>query len=179
MLAGLPTSSPNLSTSNPSLSPVGSSEEGRAVSPLPASALLPPRLSLPPTSLGSLSLPPPPGSSSPPSDSSPRVPPHSAAGGLDPSQLFSSAEAAAAAAASNPLSGLSAYSRLPPAMMALSAVPGLGSPYAAAVSGEGNPYASLAVENFYNPLVSYQYVSYKYYTNFKQTQEKNIKIQNL
>ena len=131
MLAGLPASSPNLSISNPSLSPVGSSEDprDRAVSPSPA---LPTRLSFPPTSL---------------STESPRVPPHA----LDPRHFISSAEAAAGIA-SSPLSSLaSAYPRLPPAMMALSGVPGLGAPYG---SGEQNPYTSLSVENFYNPLVS-------------------------
>lgn len=126
MLAGLPASSPNLSISNPSLSPVGSSEEGRAVSPLPT---LPHRLSFPPTSLSS---------------ESPRVPHHA----LDPSHFISQAEAAAGIG-SSPLSSLAGYPRLPPAMMALSGVPGLGSPYG---SGDQNPYASL--ENFYNPLAN-------------------------
>ena len=136
MLAGIPASSPNLSASNPSLSPVGSSgEDGRPVSP-PAP---PHRLSFPPTS----------------ASDSPRIPTSAAA--LDPSQFLSSAEAAAAAAANSPLSGLaSAYPRLPPAMMALSAVPGLTAPYTAtSVGGGDNPYPSLSVENFYNPLVRF------------------------
>jgi hypothetical protein len=81
---------------------------------------------------------------------------------LDPRHFISSAEAAAGIA-SSPLSSLaSAYPRLPPAMMALSGVPGVGAPYG---SGEQNPYTSLSVENFYNPLVSL-YIKFYHNTNF-------------
>jgi hypothetical protein len=150
MVTGLPSGSPNLSMSAPSLSPVCSSEDGgRAVSPLPA------RLGGGPVNLSD-----PRGSPPGESASSGRLSHHQqhlAAGGLDPSHFLggehnagSSPAAAAAAAAA----GLSlAYPRLSGmGMAALGSMPSLS--YA---SGEQNPYSSLSMENFYNPLVSVHY----------------------
>jgi len=140
--ATLPASSPQ-SVSNPSLSPVCSSEEGRAVSPLPArlpiSSLAEHAARLPVSSLAG-------GGGDAPQP--PRLPQGSP---LDPSQFFPPATSEA-----GNLGGLAAaYPRLGTAaaasmnMMALGAMPGL--PYAA---NEQNPYSSLSMENFYNPLVS-------------------------
>jgi len=161
MITGIPASSPNLSVSNPSLSPVCSSEEGRPVSPpLPAtasalSARLPVSLHHPdtsrlPVSLASSTGSGPSGGADP--SSSPRV-----GANLDPSQFLppttaDAAAAAAAAAAAGNLSSLAGYPRLGPStMMALGAMPGL--PYSSATS-EQNPYPSLSMENFYNPLAN-------------------------
>jgi hypothetical protein len=143
MVTGLPSGSPNLSLSAPSLSPVCSSEDGgRAVSPLPAKmpgggpVNLSDRGGLP----ASLS----------PGDSGGRLHSGGPPGMLDPSQFLGgdhnpgSSPAAAAAA------GLSlAYPRLSSmGMAALGSMPSLSYP-----SGEQNPYSSLTMENFYNPLV--------------------------
>jgi hypothetical protein len=148
MVTGLPSGSPNLSMSAPSLSPVCSSEDGgRAVSP-PLQVRL---------GGGAVNL----ADRGSPGDSGSgrlshhqHIGPGGGGGGLDPSHFLgggdhhnsaSSPSAAAAAAA-----GLSlAYPRLSGmGMAALGSMPSLS--YA---SGEQNPYSSLSMENFYNPLV--------------------------
>jgi len=131
MVTSAGASSPNLSVSNPSLSPVCSSEEGRAVSPLPAR--LPVSLPDHPARLP-LSLPT--HTSGGGGGDSPRVP------NLDPSQFLPDPANLSLAAA---------YPRLGSAgMMALgAAMPSL--PYS---SSEQNPYSSLSMENFYNPLAN-------------------------
>ena len=160
MVTGLPSGSPNLSLSAPSLSPVCSSEDGgRAVSPLPS------RHHGGPVNLsdrGGL-----PASLSPGDNGGGRL-----SHQMDPSQFLgggdhnaSSSPSAAAAAAA----GLSlAYPRLSGmSMAALGSMPSLS--YA---SGEQNPYSSLSMENFYNPLVSETICSYCIGNNWNFLKQK-------